>query len=203
VGPAVVAIGAVAAVAALCAVALKKFGDMVQNQAQKLEAYSVEVSLATARTAVMRERMAFARAERIGPDVAKWERIRSNAEEQLQRVGTEILKVVLNIFETFEPEIKALVELLKILPPAVEVGGKQLEILVDFATTDVAELLKDAKEVPGLIQKLMTAVKTAVDNINKPPEDQPPFNDPFLQDFFLIGQNMPGPPRPPGRRPRR
>jgi hypothetical protein len=98
-GPVSIAFAAVAAAGVLAAVGVKKLIDTFRAQTDRLAGFSGEVSAAQARTEIRQLQTTMNRAERIGPDVAKWEDRGSKLESAADNLGTELLAILSKIAE--------------------------------------------------------------------------------------------------------
>jgi hypothetical protein len=174
---------------------------VVKDQAQKLEGYSGAVAMATSESEIRGEMAMMRRAQRIGPDVARFEQLRGKASEKLADVTTEILNQLFEIVNKFEPMISAGVEILGLLPPAIEVVGEAVQVNFDLLMGDFAGAWQDTKEGAEAIKKLGKAVKDFIDDSKQ----QDVVQDPFIQEFFdslpqRLAQDRRGPAAPAGRR---
>jgi len=200
-GPVGIALAAVAVAATAAAVGVKAFAAVVKDQASKLEGYSGAVAMATSESSIRGEMAMMRRAERIGPDVAKWERMRGQASEKLTDVTTEILNQLFEIVNKFEPQITAAIEILGLLPPAIEAAGEAVQVQLDLLMGDVAGAWQDSKEGIEALKKLGKAVRDYIDDTKQ----QDIVQDPFIQEFFdslpnRLAQDRRAPARPAGRR---
>ena len=97
-----IAVAAIATAASLAVMGLKAFGKTVEEEARKLALYSGEVAGARAETEIRELHATLRRAQRIGPDVARWESMRGQFAEKTMDVQTELLNVVLTLANDFE-----------------------------------------------------------------------------------------------------
>lgn len=178
-GPVGIGLAAVAAASTAAVVGIKMFGNVVQDQAQKLDAYSPSVSMAVSESELRQEMAMFRRAETVGPDVAKWERLRGEASERLADITTQLLKFLFDVVERWEPEIKSAVAALGIVPPALEGMGKAAEAALEFFTGDFLALPDTAKEFADAQKKLLKAVHDWIDDQNPDPK-----TDKYMDEFF-------------------
>lgn len=183
-GPVGITIAALGVAALGAGLALKGFANIVRDQARSLEGYSAAISMAISETDIRRERAMFSRAERIGPDVAKWERLRGEAAERLAEIGTEILDLMFRVVEPLEPIAREILEASKLIPPGIEIMAVNLETIKDVMTGHWIEVFtEDIAAARAAQDKLLKAIKDYIDR--KDADD--PVVDPFLLEFFEIG----------------
>ncbi|MEX2176191.1 MAG: hypothetical protein WD872_17650 [Pirellulaceae bacterium] len=108
-GPAAIAIAATTIAVVGMGVAVKKLSDFLKGEADRLSAYSGPLSAATARSDIRSELSDIRRAERIGPQLARFENQRARGEEALHNVMTAVLVEVLKIADQAGPAIDAMI----------------------------------------------------------------------------------------------
>ena len=194
-GPVAIAFAAVAAAGALAILGIKAFASVIKDQAQKLEGYSGAVAGATAESEIRRELSMLRRAQRIGPDVAKWESLRGQADEKLADIGTELLNVAMKTVDTFEDEFKVGIEMLAVIAKLLENhGGSIATILKTFGSP--------ALSIVDAVRKLLGIAENEVANKNL---DDPMWDlfDQILPDRIAADRMAPAPAnrRMPGQDP--
>ncbi len=105
-GPVGIGLAAVGAATGLAVVGVKKFADSMEAEARKLADKSPDLAMATAQTDINREMASMRRAERIGPKLSNFERVRSKAETALYEIGTEIKDILLKLVEPLLPLVE-------------------------------------------------------------------------------------------------
>ena len=188
------ALAAVAVTAAFVGVVVgaKKLADALSTQVQKLEGFSGAVSSATAETELRRERALFDRAERIGPQLAQFERSRGRAEERFSELGTKIYEVLLAIWTALEPFINKAISALEAIVATLEAMFELLRLIYDvILIRDPTEATQRFLNAAAKMAKEIKEVFTGEAGQRNDPVDT------FLNDFL----NSDGPPRPPARRP--
>ena len=197
-GPVAIAFASVAAAAAGAVLAIKELGSVMGDQAKKLDGYSPEVSMAMGQADIRGEMQSFRRAQAIGPDLAKFENMKSDVEDKLYDVGTEILKVVLDMVNKFEPEIKLATGVLATVPTGIELTIKAIEAIYEAATLQWGKASASMDDIAKLQRKMEQKLS---DYIRK--KDDQGEEDPFIGQFFDImnqrtaADNRPRPPVPP------
>lgn len=154
--PYTIAVAAVAAVAVGGAAIVSEYDRIMGAEVDRLKGYSPEVGQAAAMSDLRSELADIRRAERIGPDLARYETFRSRAQDRLADLQTEILSVMLRFFEAVEP--------------LLEQGLHAADILV--AQTQIMTAAMDANQrlLSGNIEgymKAMERVGVAVVKFNK------------------------------------
>lgn len=158
-GPVGIAFTAVAGAATAAVVGFKMFTGMIKEQAQKLEGYSAAVAGAVAQSEIRQELATFRRAQRIGPDVAKWELLRGKMDEKLTDIGTEILKQIMEWANKWGPQIESALGLLGLVPPAIEMQGNILQAIYEALTFDIGGAMTDFQEASEGFKKLKKAIE--------------------------------------------
>lgn len=203
----VIAFAAVAASVGVAVVAVKAFGAVIKDQAQKLDAYSPAVSMAVSQSEIRQELAMFRRGERVGNDVAKWEGIRGQVSEKLTDIGTEILSLLLKFVNEFEPQIKMAVAAMDLIPPGIELMVKHLELLAEIARGKVFSIPDTLQEIAAANRRFAKAMQELLDRDKDKDED---LADPWLGEFYKIlveriaADAIPRPlipPPPPGLQP--
>ena len=122
-GPVGIAVAAVAAGFGVAAIAATKFAQAIESQTNKLAGFSAPLSAAQAQTEISRELALMRRAQRIGPELAAAERLRSKFETAMTDLGTEILGVLLKLLEAATPMIEVVIKVLTIFTAFLERFG--------------------------------------------------------------------------------
>ena len=117
-GPVGIAVAGAVAAFGVATIAIRKFAQAIESQTNKLAGFSAPLSIAQAQTDIRRELALFRRAQRIGPELAAAEQLRSKFEDAMTDLGTEILGVLLKLLEA--------------ATPFIEVGIKVLTLFADF-----------------------------------------------------------------------
>lgn len=97
-GPAGIALGAVALGAGATVYGLKRFVDNLHEQAQRLSSLSGPLAGATARSEVREMLAEMRRAEKIGPELARFEDARSRVENAIYDLMTQFWELALKVF---------------------------------------------------------------------------------------------------------
>lgn len=175
-GPAAVGIAAVGAAAIGAAAGVKVFSDTMRSQAEKLEGYSAELSNQAALTDLRAEMADMRRADTIGPQLAQFENDRSRAMTAISDIGTSILKVLLDFYQTFQP--------------AIEMGLKSLELIAaggETISAQVASYIEYWNDNQRAADLHWERAMKAADKMYKLLTDErevEPLDDPFLQQFL-------------------
>ena len=134
------------------------FVGMIKEQVQKLEGYSADVSMASAESEIRQTFATIRRAEQIGPDVAKWERLRGRAEEKWADAMTKVLELILKAVEPLEPVADELIKMMDIIPPFLDVAGGHMGIMTKALTLDIPGAMQAMPEQAGNMKKLLKSV---------------------------------------------
>lgn len=181
-GPIGLAVAAVAAGLGVAAIAAVKFSQVVESQTNKLAGFSAPLSAAQAETDIRRELALMRRAQRIGPELAAAERLRSKFEDAMTDLGTEILGVLLKLLEA--------------ATPFIEVGIKVLTIFADFlerwgdTIATAMKVLARMNSMVSIMEAVFRILEKIFDTIVPDPDDQPsPFTTAFMN---LLPRNARG-----------
>lgn len=120
-------IAAVAAAAVVAAVAIKKFTDVAHGEAKRLEGMSPALAQASAMREIRETFADLRRANKVGPQLARFENDRSRMMEALSDVGTNVLKVMLDLYELVRPAVNDLIK-------GIGVANAQAEALYEEVT---------------------------------------------------------------------
>ena len=126
-------------VATAAAMGVKMFGDMIRRQAEQLEMYSPDISMATSMNEIKRDMAMFRRADQIGPQVARWENLRGDVSEKLTDINTALLAAVLDLADRYKPLTDLMMATLDKIADNSTGIGKLAEILMN---SQVPPLLK-------------------------------------------------------------
>jgi len=176
-----VAVTLVAAFAAV-AVGAKMLYGALSSSAEKLEAFSPDVAGARGMSQVRSDLAMYRRAERIGPDLAKFEQFKGRAEERLIDVGTTLLELGLRMWEKIEPAIDTAVDGISI--------GIEAASAIEAMLEKIAALMPGGETPEEAAKRLDPVIKKATDRIAKilsGEDDDLPLNDPFLDQFLAWG----------------
>lgn len=114
-GPAAVVVAAVVAslaTVAAAAYAVKTAFDALHSEGQRIQGYSPELSQAHAMSGLRAELADMRRANRIGPNAARVEDMRSRVMEKVADIGTEVYAKVAELVVKVEPAIDVLIDVL-------------------------------------------------------------------------------------------
>lgn len=103
-GPVTIAVAALATVAVAAGAAIKGMEHLFRGQTEKLSNISPEVANASAETEIRQFMSTMRRGEKIGPQVAQWERVGSQVDTKMADAGTAIL----NLLSKWQLPMKAL-----------------------------------------------------------------------------------------------
>lgn len=165
-------------------VVVKKFVSTLTNEVQRAKQYSPVVAIADAESQIRRFFGEFRRAQRLGPGLARFETTRSKIEESVFEFKTEVLALLLQIFEALKPAIdfvprifEALTELLKIIPQMANV----LQTFFDGKW-------KEAAEQMGAVG--VTIGKAYNELVKANEKDKDPPLDPAFQALFKVQEDL-------------
>lgn len=178
-GPVAVAFVAVTAAVTAAAVGIKAFTSLVKKQADELSAYSPDVALASSQSDIRELRAMMRRAQRIGPDVSSWEKVRGEANEKMMDIWTEILDKLFEIAEPLLPAAKVAVDVLGLIPEFIEIVAEQGQAMVDVATLHWIDAGKHSEKALDAAQRLLKEASEIGKNTKK--DDDP--LDQWIQEF--------------------
>jgi hypothetical protein len=185
-GPAAIAVAGLATAVAAGAMVVKGVFDALNNQVKQLEGVSADVSVATSITDMRREMADIRRAEKIGPDIARFENIRSKFEDKAADLWTEVLKVLVKLFETVEPAIELTTDGIGVMTAGFETLNANIDAFrARFTATN--EDNKLAQQAQAKASDNMAKAMKALAERNQEEEDP---NDPFMA--MLMAQFAPG-----------
>ena len=176
-GPIGIAVGGIAAGFAIATKAVTSFARKVESETTKLAGFSGEVALAQAQTEIRRTFASLRRAQRIGPGLAAAENVRSQFEDTLSDLGTEILNTLLSMAEQFRPAIELLSFSLNTLTQFLEAWGPLIgKMLAVLGGSQFFALVKAALQWLGV-------------EVEKQDGELP--EDPHFKEFFdMATQNI-------------
>jgi hypothetical protein len=125
-----VAITAVAVGLAAAAKAAKTFASTVESQTNELAGFSGPLSSAQAQTQIRREFSRLRRAQAIGPELARAERVRAQLEERIFDINTQILAAILGIIDKTDDALNLLQIGFATINPTLGAIFKQLRDLI-------------------------------------------------------------------------
>lgn len=181
-GPIGIAVAGIAAGFGVAAIAARKFAQVVESQTNKLAGFSGPLSAAQAQTSVARELALMRRAQRIGPELAGAERLRSKFETAMTDLGTEILGVLLKLLDTVKPFIEVATKVMTIFADFLEKYGDVIvKAMIVLARMSPIVIIMEA--VFRILEKILDAIV---------PDDDP-IVDPFTAAFMnLLPRNRRG-----------
>jgi hypothetical protein len=174
-GPAAIAVAGVAVAAVAAGAAAKMFADTMHDQAQRLEQYSPELSNQAAQTDLRAELAEIRRAQRIGPELARFENDRSRAMTALSDIGSNILSVLLSMYELARPGIQNIITALELLAAGGEITSESVRGILDFLT---GEEWRDNLE---RVQKAAGRIVSIMEGSNEPEWADDPFFESLLK----------------------
>lgn len=177
-----VAVAGVAVAAGLAVAGVKKFSEVMSEQAQKLKDYSPDVAFASAINEVREELSTLRRAEKIGPQLARFEDTKGKINEALSDLWSQILKILLDLFEAVKPLIDRIPPGIDLVTATLEFQAKGIEQIFDLMTGNIQELKKDHAESLKIAEKMAKSLKELVEGQIDPFEEFD--QDPLLTDFF-------------------
>ena len=181
-GPVGIAVAAVAAGLGVAAIATTKFAQVVESQTERLAGFSGPLAAAQARTELGRELGLLRRAQRIGPELAAAERLRSRFEGTMTDLGTEILQILLRLLEELRPVIELVIDGVKSITDFLAEHGDAI---------GRAALLIIAQISPIAAAAILVA-RLAQDEADRREDEE---EDPFTQQFLdLLPRNSDGQP---------
>lgn len=156
------------------AVATKAAADALHKAAMELEDVSVDLSGASAINDYRMELARIERADRIGPGLARFEEMRGRILEQIYEIGTEILDLLVTIFDAVRPLLEGMVHYLELSVNILGVVVGHMKVMIDVLTLQVHKAMKDMQALAERWAELWRQLNPAPD----------PIHDPFMQDFL-------------------
>lgn len=186
-GPLAVAFATTTAAVIAGGVAVKKLADIMHSEARRLAEISGPLAHATAINEIRSEFADLRRAQRIGPDLARFEERLGRGGEAAAEFQTKVLSSLLKLEEKFGPLTEALIQSVNLANkhyPAIEDGVKQ-----GFAAS--YPITKAIMDTVLAIAKLGRADV----------EEKEDFDDPFMAAFLGAALAKAAGGAAPGRRP--
>ena len=181
-GPVGIAVAAVTVGFGVAVIAVKKFAQAIESKTNKLAGFSAPLSLAQAQTEIRREEALMRRAQRIGPELAAAEQLRSKFEEAMTDIGTEILGVLLKMLESATPFIEVGIKVLTLFADFLEKWGDVI-VKAMFVLARMRPVVVIMEAVFRILEKIFDAIV--------PDDDDGP--DPFATQFMnLLPRNARG-----------
>lgn len=106
-GPAAVAVGGLGLAAGIAVSHVKNFASIMNEQVERLQGMSGAVATAVANNQVKSILQDLNRAQRVGPQLARFEDTRGKFEQVQHEAWTAILEILLKMYDLFEPVTKA------------------------------------------------------------------------------------------------
>lgn len=184
VGPAigVAAVGGQIAIAAagfvaglgVSTAAIVTFARKVESETQRLAGFSPELAVAQSMTEIRRQGAMMRRAQRIGGGLAAVELQRARFEEQVTELGTNILQILLQILEKFDPLIELVIKATEKFNEFMEQYGRPIG--------DAAwETLKTAFPALRALDFIANILRRWTED-----KDQALEQDPFMREFMSM-----------------
>jgi hypothetical protein len=155
--------------------------DVFRGQGEKIAGYSGPVAAAQAMSDVRQEMATIKRANRIGPDVARWETTGGKTDAAFDRMGTELLKAAMSILEPVRQLTEASLPVLNMITKAIELGTPAAEAVIKAQAWVLEHVVPGGTAIMGILRKILDAVKK-----DEEPEEG---EDPFLTAFLASGRD--------------
>lgn len=196
-GPAAIAIGGFTIALAAGAFVVKKAFDALSAEVGKLQEYSAPVAAAQGRNEVRSEMSLIRRGEEIGPQLGKFADDMGKLQEAQAEVWTQMLKVLLQIYEACRPIVEVLTKLLQMVASGIEITKAGFDYMAALTTLTNEDNLKAASEMLAGMTKMGAILYQMSDEFG----DDGSGMDPMLAKL-MDSWGFPGKPpgRPPGRR---
>ncbi len=172
--PVAIAAAAIAAGLGVATVAITAFARSVESETQRLSGFSGPLAGAQARTEIRRELDDLRRAQRLGPELAAAERLRSRFESEVTQLGTEIKLQLLRIVDIFTPFIETTINVLDGIGEFLKENGSTISAVLKGLA--VANL-------PLWIPAVLTRLGIIADNTGDREDDE---DDIFTQQFLNL-----------------
>lgn len=165
--------GAAAAALGLVATVAVKANQSLKGLAEQSAEYSPEVAEATARSEIREMMSEMKRAQRIGPELARFEDARSRFESAMESIGTRLIELGLLIVKPLEPILNALSTIIELMMALGQPIVESLKVIVDVVTLQFGS-------IPGDLKNLLESITTMPDKLKKAFEDdEANLTDPF------------------------
>ena len=195
-GAAGAALVKVAVVAAAAAAATVGFVLALKDAAKRIEEFSPEVSAAAARTEVRRELAQIRRAREIGPGVASFEDARGKFEDLTTRLWTEILNVLVAIWEVIEPFVTFMIDVFEVIVEFIGFMVDGIKAIINLLRGTGASVISAASNIKAMNGHLKQMGKEIGDLVGLGEDDKDKLVDPFMAELNSIVDNAT---RTPGR----
>ena len=171
---AAVAVTAVVEVFKAASAAVKRFVSAIETQTAQLAGFSVVAATAQAQTQIRREAALIRRAERIGPQFARAEELRSRFEEATSALWTEILGLLLRLVEALEPAINVLIKAMGLIADFLEEHGDTIARMAGVALKVMFPILFVLEKIFELWDRIFGR------------DEQQQARDPFAEAFMQL-----------------
>jgi len=173
--PIAIAAAAIAGGLGVATVAVKAFARSVESETQRLSGFSGPLAGAQAQTEIRRELDDLRRAQRLGPELAAAERLRSRFESEITQLGTEIRLQLLRLVDIFSPFIDTAINVLDRVGDFLENNGGAISSLIKGLVVS---------NLPVWLQLVLTTLGAISDNTGDTAENAE--TDIFTQQFLNL-----------------
>lgn len=181
-----VAIAAAVALAGVAAgaVAVKVAFDALRAEGDRIQGYSAELSAAYAMSDIRSELADMRRAQRIGPNAARVENMRSKVDDKIAEIGDEIYAGIAEILLELKPFLPTVLGLLEITKDGVQMTVEELKVVIELL-----KLLSGPAVAGNAVLTLMLKHLASISkNTEKETDD---INDPFAAQLLAqFGQKI-------------
>lgn len=200
-GPVGVAAAATTAAVVGLGLAAKKVVDVFRSQADRLESYSGHVAVAKAESEIRRQLDTLSRAQKIGPQVAQWERTGSRVDSAIDRLATEGLRLLDKLASPLQKLGDGLAsgvdQVTSTLSDAME-AWEGLQEINEINQKSLSDAFHAQKAIPDWLKRVYEVLVWHKDK----KEEEASKEDPFLLAFLAGGRegvlaNMPTQPAAP------
>ena len=186
IGPVGVAIAAFAA----GGLVVKAFVGALSSAVTSLKEFSPQVAVASAKNEIRQEMAMLRRARAIGPQLARFEETKGKIQDKLFDMGTEILKVLIAIFEVLEPFIDGVLAIPKAVGQIAEDQNTLMNAITEmFSAKGIGEMGQAFGKIETILGKMFGLIEREAE---KKEDEEPPQFDPFLEQLlrnFQAGAN--------------
>jgi hypothetical protein len=171
-----------AALAALAAVAYTTYRafEAIHNETQRIQGYDQDLSQAHANSELRAELADIRRAQRLGPDGAKVEDMRSRVMEKVADIGTEIYGEVAELLVKLEPLIDFLINVLGLTADSIPAIIDKLTAIAEFVSLNPALIADALKEDPAEKRNRQRMEKAVTDFMEGKKSEPDAMEDPFM-----------------------
>jgi hypothetical protein len=184
-----------AAVVGAAALAVKGFTSVMDGEVNKLKGYSGPLAAATAMSDVRSQMSTIERGEKLGPQLARYEDLRSRWQERMSDLWTKILESLLNLLEKLFPILERIIAIAEIGPTFVEWVQANGEILIDILSFDVNERNRDMARANALATQIGAALLRLTDALDRDDDFSDPLAEMFRRSIEPIRNDRFGDPR--------